>query len=102
MRMAHMKMSKILKTMFKNWFLVKFVCNILKNDGLRSDFFNNKQNEKNIKQSRWCAGNHCSLELILEIIKSNNSLKFLKLLEFSKGDKFIFCQNSVFISSDLF
>ena len=32
-------------------------------------------------------------ELILEIIKSNNSFKFLK--EFVKGDSFIFCQNVV-------
>ena len=32
-------------------------------------------------------------ELILEIIKSNNSLRFLK--EFGKGDHFYFCQNVI-------
>ena len=32
-------------------------------------------------------------ELLLEIIKSNNSLRFLK--QFGKGDNFNFCQNII-------
>ena len=34
-------------------------------------------------------------ELILEILKSNNSLRFLK--EFGKGNNFYFCQNNIIL-----
>jgi len=40
-------------------------------------------------------------ELILEVIKSNNSLRFFK--EFGKGDNLYFCKNIIlFIFSRLF
>ena len=65
-----------------------------------NDDNNNDDNNNNkaISMMRWKSP---PSELVLEIIKSKNSLKIFK--EFGKGDNFYFCQNIIlFYFSRLF
>ena len=51
------------------------------------------QNLKKNKAISMMRGKSSPPELILEVIRSNNSLRFLK--DFGKGDNFYFCRNII-------